>query len=110
MFRDMSVPRSAESVRRRWTWKLVSTLTGALFSLIANKLLRLAYRKVRKQNPDIAFDPTAKRFSWSDAVVWAMAAGVGLVAAKMVSDRIAAIGWQAATGGLPPTSTSQSAA
>ena len=35
-------------------------------------------------------------------VVWAAAAGVGLGIAKVMSARVAAIGWEVATGTLPP--------
>ncbi len=48
------------------------------------------------------FDPTSAEFSWPDVVAWAAAAGVGLGVAKVVSARVAAIGWEAATGTLPP--------
>jgi hypothetical protein len=48
------------------------------------------------------FDPTNARFSWADALVWAAAAGVGLGIAKVVSARVAAFGWEVATGTLPP--------
>jgi hypothetical protein len=34
--------------------------------------------------------------------VWAAAAGIGLGIAKVVSARVARIGWETATGTLPP--------
>lgn len=73
--------------------------------MVAKQLLRRAYRAVRKQDPDAVFDPSAAGFSWGNAVMWATAAGIGLVIAKIVSDRIAAIGWRVATGTLPPGAT-----
>ena len=92
----------SETIRRAWMWKLVSTITGMLSALLAKKLLRSAYRTVRKDEPASAFDPTSDRFSLPNALFWAIAAGIGLVIAKMVGDRLAAMGWKAATGTLPP--------
>ena len=83
---------------------MVSTLTGMVGTFVAQKLIRAAYRAVRKVDPSAAFDPTSDNFSWPDALLWAIAAGVGLVIAKMVGDRLAAIGWKAATGTAPPDS------
>jgi hypothetical protein len=84
-------------------WKLVSTISGLLGAMLAKKLLRSGYRAMRKDtDPEKPFDPTDARFSWPNAVLWAGAAGIGLVVARIVSARVAAIGWEAATGSAPP--------
>jgi hypothetical protein len=84
-------------------WKLVSTAIGLLGGLLARKLMRTAYEAVRKDaNAPSPFDPTNTEFSWPNVLVWAAAAGIGLGIAKVVSARVAAIGWEAATGTLPP--------
>ncbi len=91
----------ANPMRREW--KLVSTITGMLGGLLARKLIRATYRAVRKDTaPATPFDPTSPGFSWPDALLWAAAAGIGLAIAKMVSARLAAIGWKAVTGAPPP--------
>ena len=95
-----------DSIPPQWRWKAFSTAIGLLCGLVAKRLLRGTYRAVRRGDPDEAFDPTAPLFSWPNAAVWAIAAGIGLVTAKMVGDRVAAIGWEAATGARPPTSLS----
>ncbi len=65
--------------------------------------MRAGYQAVRRDaGAPSPFDPTDARFSWPDAVLWAAAAGIGLGIAKVVSARIAAIGWETATGTLPP--------
>ncbi len=88
---------------RERMWKLVSTITGMLGGLLARKCIRATYKAVRKDTaPPTPFDSTNPRFSWPDALLWAAAAGIGLAIAKMVSARIAAIGWKAVTGTLPP--------
>ena len=84
-------------------WKLVSTGIGLLGGLLARKLMRAGYQVVRKDAAAPSpFDPTNTRFSWPDALLWAAAAGIGLGIAKVLSARIAALGWEAATGTVPP--------
>jgi hypothetical protein len=92
-----------ESVGRQRMFRLVSMLSGILGAMIAKRLLRAVYRVVQREDPSVAFDPTAQGFSWPNAFAWALAAGVGLVMTKMVSDRVAAAGWKAAIGTLPPS-------
>ena len=90
-------------ISRERMWKLVSTGIGLLGGLLARKLMRAGYQAVRQDAAAASpFDPTDARFSWPDAVLWAAAAGIGLGIAKVVSARIAVIGWETATGTLPP--------
>jgi len=90
-------------IGRKRMWKLVSTITGMLGGLLARRFIKAAYRAVSKDAaPATPFDPTNARFSWPDALVWAAAAGLGLGIAKVVSARLAVIGWETATGTLPP--------
>ncbi|HLM94841.1 MAG TPA: DUF4235 domain-containing protein [Acidimicrobiales bacterium] len=90
-------------ISRERMWKLVSTGIGLLGGLLARKLMRAGYQAFRKDSAAASpFDPTNARFSWPDAVLWAAAAGIGLGIAKVVSARIAVIGWETATGTLPP--------
>ncbi len=91
------------SVTRERIWKLVSTGIGLLGGLAARKLMRAGYEAIRKDaDAPSPFDPTSARFSWPNALLWAAAAGIGLGLAKVISARIAAMGWEAATGTLPP--------
>jgi uncharacterized protein DUF4235 len=91
------------SLSRERMWKLVSTVTALLGGLLARKLIRFTYQAIRKDTaPATPFDPSNPRFSWPDALLWAAAAGVGLGIAKVMSARLAAFGWKAATGTLPP--------
>ncbi len=87
-------------IDRERTWKLVSTLTGMLSALLARRLIRAGYRAVRKDATP--FDPASAKFSWSDAILWAATAGIGLGIVKVMSARVARLGWEAATGTLPP--------
>jgi len=99
----VETPGSSDTVGADRMWQLVSTATGLLGAMVAKKLLRAGYQAIRKDtDPESPFDPTDARFSVSEALLWAAAAGVGLAIAKMVSVRVAAIGWKAATGKAPP--------
>ena len=90
-------------ISRERRWKLVSVGTGVLAGVLAKKLMRAIYQAVRQDTSPVSpFDPANARFSWSDALLWAAAAGIALGIAKIVSARIAAFGWEAATGSLPP--------
>ena len=99
----MIVRRLTKLLGRKRIWELESSIIGSVGALIATKLIRAAYRALRKdKSPDAVFDPTSSRFSWPDAVVWAAAAGVGLGIAKVLSARVATVGWEVATGTIPP--------
>ncbi len=90
-------------VSRERRWKLISTGTGMLGGLIAKRLLRAGFAAVRNDSTaDSPFDPTKPRFSWPEAMLWAVAAGIGLSIAKVVSTRVAVFGWEAVTGAPPP--------
>jgi hypothetical protein len=92
-----------DTVEAEWMWKAVSSIAGLVGAMVARKLLRVGYRAVRKDtDPESPFDPTDARFSTADALLWAVASGVGLAVARIVSARVAAIGWKAATGEAPP--------
>ena len=102
--------RVPDAIGRERLWKVVSTITGLLGGLLAKRLIRTAYGAIRKDSdPDTPFDPTNARFSWSDALLWAAAAGIGLGIAKVLSARVAAMGWEAATGTVPPGVAEESA-
>ena len=90
---------------RERMWLAQSTLTGMLGAWIAQKLIRTLYQLVKRDAPASVFDLKSARFSWGNVVVWAAAAGIGLGIAKVVSARVAAIGWKVATGTLPPGAT-----
>jgi hypothetical protein len=99
----VDIRRVPDRIGRERLWKLVSTITGMLGALLARKLIRAAYGAVRKDDaPATPFDPTSPRFSWPDALLWAAAAGIGVGIAKVLSARVAAVGWEAATGSVPP--------
>ena len=100
--RDVAEPRERGVLTSQRIWNLESTITGVLGALIAKRLIRALYAVTRKQEPRSVFDPDSEQFSWSTFVVWAVAGGLGLGIAKLVSNRVATIGWRLATGTAPP--------
>lgn len=98
----MNTGRERNAVAEGRAFKVTSLVVGTLFAMVAKRLLRSLYRAVRHRDPDEVFDPTSERFSWPNAALWAAAAGVGLAMAKIVGDRVLAIGWRAVTGAPRP--------
>ena len=97
-------------IGRKRLWKLESWASGALAAFLAQLLIKAAYRMVRKDKdkaPSAVFDPGSSRFSWGEAALWAVAGGIGLATAKMISNRLAAVGWEFATGTPPPGAEEQ---
>ena len=90
-------------------WRTESAVTGVLGGVIAGSLVRALYRVIRRQEPRSVFDLDSGEFSWSAFVVWAVAGGLGLGIAKVLSHRLARVGWTLATGSAPPASDAPAA-
>jgi len=102
-FCAVNLEKAPNSLGRATTWKIVSSLSGLLGALVARKLMRTAWGAARGDGSDgPILDPADRRFSWRDATLWAITAGIGLGIARLVSARIAVAGWEAATGTVPP--------
>ena len=101
---DVDLHRLSDQIGRERMWKLESWISGALGAFVAQVLIRAIYRLLRRDDKaaSAVFDPANPRFSWPDAAAWAVAGGIGLAIAKIVSNRVAAIGWEVATGTRPP--------
>ena len=93
----------AKVLTRDRLWTIESTVTLMLGSMITKRLIRALYAAIRKQEPKSVFDADSDQFSWSDFLVWALAGGIGLGIAKLVSRRVAGVAWKVATGSAPPT-------
>jgi hypothetical protein len=81
-------------------WKVVGAGSGLLAAMVTRKALVAAWQKTKKTDPPA--NPASPSTTWSEALVWATATGVALAVARLVAQRGAAAGWQAATGHLPP--------
>lgn len=83
-------------------WKVVSTASGLAVGLVVRRLLNWTWAKLSPSDHEPPLDPTDQRIGWPEALVWAAAAGAGVGVARLVSERLAATGWEMATGESPP--------
>jgi hypothetical protein len=89
------------SPRARLGWKLVSTASGVAGAALSHKVLQALW-PAGDDGTGPPFNPADRRVRWSTALQWALAAGVGTSLSRLVSQRLAAAGWEAATGEAPP--------
>jgi hypothetical protein len=92
----MADPRT-ERVR----WAVVSKASAVLGAIATRKLLQALW-PAGDDATGPPFNPADRRVAWSTAVQWGIAAGVGAGMARVLSQRAAAAGWEAATGSPPP--------
>lgn len=83
-------------------WRAVATSSGILGGLAVRKLLSALWTNMRDDGREPPLNPADRDIGWVDALLWAVAAGVGAGVARLVSQRLAAAGWEAATGSSPP--------
>ena len=83
-------------------WKLISTGTGVLSGILVRQAIGLAWKTLTHGREDPPLNPADRRISWAEGLQWAVATGIGVGIARLVSDRLAARGWEAATGHAPP--------
>ncbi len=90
------------SRRTRLEWKVVSTLAGVGGAIATRKLTNVVWARTTSGSEAPPLNPADRRISWSEGVQWAVAAGVGAALGRLVSQRVAAAGWESATGNPPP--------
>ena len=91
-----------ESSTAKVGWKLVSTGSGILAGLAAQRVVRVLWVRVGPSHGDPPSNPADRQVGWGEAVAWSIAAGVGVGVARLVSERVAARGWELAVGAPPP--------
>lgn len=92
----MADPRT-ERVR----WAVLSKLSAIAGAVATRKVLQVVW-PAGDDSTGPPFNPADRRVGWSTALQWGVAAGVGAGIARVVSQRAAAAGWEAATGTAPP--------
>lgn len=92
---------AASPRRQQALWKLTSTLSGVAGAIATRKLLEAVWPAGR-DGTGPPFNPADRRIAWPTALRWALAAGVGASVARLLTERVAAAGWEAATGSPPP--------
>jgi hypothetical protein len=85
---------------KTYGWKVVALASGALAGLVTQRVLGTAWKATRGGDSPPA--PADRRSSWTDALTWAVASGVGAGVARLVALRTAARVWEAAIHEPPP--------
>jgi hypothetical protein len=97
-----SAAADPDSTTAKVGWRLVSTGTGILAGLAAQKVVSAVWSRVTPSRQGPPADPGDREVGWGEAVAWSIAAGVGVGVARMVSERVTARGWELAVGAPPP--------
>lgn len=80
------------------TYKAISTGAGLLAAVAARKIVSALWRS----DTPTPLNPADRRTSWREALAWGLATAVGAAVARIVALRVAAAGWEKATGETPP--------
>jgi hypothetical protein len=98
----LGTKRGRAGSRQVILWKVVSTGAGVLSGVLVRQAISLAWKALTSGREDPPLNPADRRISWSEGLQWAVASGIGVGVARLVSDRLAARGWEVATGHPPP--------
>lgn len=91
----------ADSASERVRWAALSKVSAVLGAIATRKLLQALW-PAGDDATGPPFNPADRRVGWTSALQWGIAAGVGAGIARVLSQRAAAAGWEAATGSAPP--------
>lgn len=91
----------ADSRSERVRWAALSKLSAVAGAVATRKLLQAVWPS-GDDTTGPPFNPADRRVGWTTALQWGVAAGVGAGIARVLSQRVAATGWEKATGSAPP--------
>ena len=78
----------------------MSYSAGALAGLVTQRLIDAAWKGLgHDSRPPV---PADRRSSWTEALSWAVATGVGMGVSRLLAIRTAAVVWEATTHERPP--------
>ncbi|HVF38328.1 MAG TPA: DUF4235 domain-containing protein [Gemmatimonadaceae bacterium] len=86
--------------QRKATWMIVGAATAILTKTLLQKALVTGWQAATDN--DKPPKPEESDMSWRDAVLWTASSALVLGLGQLAAKRGAVIGWQAATGKLPP--------
>jgi hypothetical protein len=84
-------------------WKVVSMGAGVGAGFVTRRIVQALWGRFGDDSGGAPPTPTDRRVPWVQAVQWTVVTSVAVGVARLVSQRVAAAGWQAATGEPPPT-------
>lgn len=91
----------ADARTERVRWAAVSKGCGVVAAVLASKVLQALW-PAGDGDAGPPFNPADRRVTWTAALQWGIAAGVGAGIARVIGQRAAAAGWEAVTGSAPP--------
>lgn len=80
-------------------WAATALLSAAAAGVGARASLKARWRALKKNEPPL--DPTLPDTTWTDAIAWSVAVGVGMGLARLLARRSAAAAWRHRFGSLP---------
>jgi len=90
------------SMSQKLLWNLYAGVIGAASAIAAQKLVRGAWKLATGDEPP---DPNDPATPLSEAMIWALAGGIGIGVAQMMTNRFAAVRWEKAMGSPAPTNS-----
>ncbi len=88
------------NMSQRLVWNLYAGAVGALSAMIAQKAVRGAWKMATGDEPP---DPNDPATPLSEALIWALAGGIGIGVSQLFTNRFAAARWEKAMGTPAPT-------
>jgi hypothetical protein len=91
------------NVSQKLLWNIYAGAVGALSAVVAQKAVRGAWKVATGDEPP---DPNDPATPLSEALTWALAGGIGIGIAQLLTNRFAATRWEKAMGTPAPTRSS----
>jgi hypothetical protein len=92
----------AVGVTNKLAWKIYAGVIGAVTTIVAHKLVSVAWKTVTGNEPPSPTDPETPVGS---AISWVVASGIGVGVAQLFAQRYAARHWSTDTGLDAPEGT-----
>ena len=93
------MPKIKDGMDRR-IWQVATALAGMAAATAVRQVAVVTWRSAKHEGPPE--NPVGRDVGWRDALIWAVAIGVGAGVARVVAQRGAAAAWERATGDPPP--------
>jgi hypothetical protein len=84
----------------KFAGKIYAGVIGAITTIVAQKLVTVAWKTVTGDEPPSPTDPDTPA---SSAVIWVVASAIGVGVAQLFAQRFAARQWTSETGETPDT-------
>jgi hypothetical protein len=85
---------------KKYGWKALVAGSGAIAALLAQRAIEVPWRALRgTPAPKV---PADRSRPWTDAIIWAVATGIGVGVARLLAIRATAAVWEATVHEPPP--------